>query len=119
MRIFPGGMALLALLASSCRTEHTVLTCDACIEKEGQIFCGRTQTDQRNEKVPVTEDQGKLTAAHRACVEYAARKGGGYQGPPFHDALVACHATITPKMMIRASCSEEVVHQAWTPQEGL
>lgn len=114
------GLASLAaslLAIAGCSHDHTILICDACIQREGQIFCGRTQTDQNKEKQPVTEDEGKLGAGRAACVEYAARKGGGYAGPPYEKALAECAKSVTMKDLMRTKCDEEVVRLPWNPKE--
>ncbi len=111
-------MLLLAAALSGCRKEHKILNCEACIERDGQLFCGRTQTDQFKQKVAVTEEQGKLGAGQAACVEFAARKGGGYAGPPYHKALEECRTTVTMKDLVRTRCDETVVQLPWDPKDG-
>ena len=109
---------LLAGLLAGCTREHTILVCDACFEREGQMFCGRSETDQFKQKVPVTEEEGKLEAGRAACREFAARKGGGYNGPPFKKAFEECGAALTAKDLRRTRCDESVVRMEWNPKDG-
>ncbi len=110
-------LALVLAASAACSKDHKILTCDACIQKEGQIFCGRTQTDLMREKKEVSEDDGKIGAGQAACIEYAARKGGGYAGPPYEEALAKCRASITMKDLMRTHCDEEIVRLPWNPKE--
>ena len=111
-------LCVLALATSSCFKQERHILCQACIEKEGQMFCG--QSDINLEKEPdATEDDAKLAAGRASCVEFAARKGGGYSGPPYQQALKACVASITAKDLRRVSCEDRVSGKKWKPQDGV
>jgi len=113
-------LALVAVLlgATSCFKNERHLMCDACIEKDGQMFCGRSDINMALEP-DTTEDEAKIAAGKAGCVEYAARKGGGYAGPPFEEALKACKASITTKDLRRAHCEDRVTAKKWRPQDGV
>lgn len=116
----PGAVAfvVLAALVSGCFKQERHILCQACIEKEGQMFCG--QSDINLEKEPdATEDDAKIAAGRAGCVEFAARKGGGYSGPPYQEALKACAASITAKDLRRVSCEDRVSGKKWKPQDGV
>ena len=110
-------LLILGLALAGCSKDHTILTCDACFERDGQMFCGQTVVDQFRMKTPVTEDDAKLTAGREACREFAARKGGGYNGPPFKKAFDECGNTITMKDLRRTHCDETIVHLPWDPKK--
>lgn len=111
-------LALVALAASGCFKEERHLLCQACFERDGQMFCG--QSDISLEKEPdATEADAKLAAGKAGCVEFAARKGGGYQGPPFQEALKKCTASLTAADLRRVSCEDRVSGKKWRPQDGV
>ena len=111
--------ALLALLSvAACTTKEHHLVCDACIERDGQMFCGRSDIDLAKEP-DTSEPEAKLAAGKAACIELAARKGGGYAGPPFEKALKACAGSVTPKDLRRARCEDRVTERPWNPRDGV
>lgn len=82
------------------------------------MFCG--QSDISLQKEPdATEDDAKLAAGKAGCVELAARKGGGYSGPPFQEALKACAASVTASDLRRVHCEDRVSGKKWRPQDGI
>ena len=115
--LFAASLALISG-AAACYKQTRHILCQACIEKDGQMFCGKS--DISLEKEPdATEEDAKLAAGRASCVEYAARKGGGYSGPPYQEALKACAASITPKDLRRVSCEDRVSGKKWKPQDGV
>ena len=111
--------AVLMLAASvGCYTKERHMMCDACIEKDGQMFCGRSDINMTLEP-DTTEDEAKIAAGKAGCVEYAARKGGGYSGPPYQEALKACAASVTLKDLRRTHCEDRVTGKKWRPQDGV
>lgn len=106
------------LLLAGCTKKERHLLCDACIEKDGQMFCGRSDIDVDKEK-EATEADAKLAAGKAACVEFAARKGGGYAGPLYQEALRTCTAAVRPKDLLRARCEDRVTAKPWNPRDGL
>ena len=111
--------ALLVLaVLGGCSKEERHFVCEACIEREGQMVCGRSQID-RTKEPDTTEELAKLAAGKAACTEVAARKGGGYAGPPFEKALAACVASVKPADLRRARCEDRVTRRYWNPREGL
>jgi hypothetical protein len=116
-RLVPALALALVLLAGCFKQERHIL-CEACIERDGQMFCG--QSDISLEKEPdSTEEDAKLAAGKAACVEVAARKGGGYSGPPFQQALKACAASVTASDLRRVHCEDRVSGKKWRPQDGV
>ena len=117
-------MLALALLAISscfvcgCRKNEVIRKCEACIEKEGQMFCGSSLTNL-NKHPDIDEDASKLGAARGACVEFGARKGGGYAGPLYKQAMEACAQTVKAKDLRRARCEDLVNRDVWNPREGV
>lgn len=105
-------------LVSGCKKQETWMICEACIEREGQMFCGRHHVNLT--KHPETkQDTVRLDAGRAACVELAARKGGGYAGPPFQAALEKCAAGVTPKDLRRVKCDEFATSSQWHPKDGV
>lgn len=119
LRFLPALASVLVLLGmASCFKNERHLMCDACIEKDGQMFCGRSEINMVLEP-DTTEDEAKLAAGKAGCVEYAARKGGGYAGPPYEAALKTCRASVTTKDLRRAHCEDRVTAKKWRPQDGV
>ena len=113
-------LAFVALLlaTSGCIKQERHILCQACFERDGQMFCG--QSDINLEKEPdATEDDAKLAAGKAGCVELAARQGGGYQGPPFEAAVKKCTASLTAADLRRVSCEDRVSGKRWRPQDGV
>ena len=109
---------VLGAAASGCKKQEQWIACDACIEREGQMFCGRAHANLT--KLPETKPETvKLEAGKAACVELAARKGGGYAGPPYQQALAACSAGVTAKDLRRVKCDEFVTSRTWHPKDGV
>ena len=108
---------LLALLAG-CQKNERIRRCEACIEKDGQMFCGSSLTNL-NKHPGIGEEESKLGAAKGACIEFGARKGGGYAGPIFKQANEACQASVKLKDLRRARCEDLVNRDVWTPREGI
>lgn len=111
-------LALLIAAAAGCKKQDHWIACDACIEREGQMFCGRAHVSLTRSP-EMTRDTVKLEAGKAACVELAARKGGGYAGPPYQQALAACAASVTPKDLRRVKCEEFVTSSQWHPKDGV
>lgn len=110
--------ALLTAGLAGCESRLLVRRCDACIEKEGVVYCGKSTTDlKKHPDIPVEES--KIAAARAACTEYGARKGGGYAGPPFEAARTKCADAVRPKDLMRARCDEVVVRKPWNPRDGV
>ena len=110
-------VALALLLAAGCIKKEAFLVCEACIEKEGAMYCGRSAVNLEKEKQ--THDQGKIEAGKAACVNFAARKGGGYVGSVFQDFKKQCEVAVKTADLRRARCSEEVVASDWHPKDGI
>lgn len=110
--------AVLLVGVAGCQSNLLVRRCDACIEKEGVVYCGKSTTDlKKHPDIPVEES--KIAAAKAACTEYGARKGGGYAGPPFEAARKKCAEAVRPKDLMRARCDEVVVKKPWNPKDGV
>lgn len=110
-------LALCALLGS-CHKEVQYRVCEACIEKEGAVYCGKSATNTKLNP-EVTVEQSKIAAGKAACREYGARKGGGYNGPPFKAARDACASAVTFKDLRRTRCDEQIKDLPWNPKDGL
>lgn len=113
-------VAVIALAAAlgSCKKEVQYRVCEACIEKEGAVYCGKSATNTRLDP-DVTVEQSKVAAGKAACREYGARKGGGYNGPPFKTARDACAKAVTLKDLRRTRCDEQIRDLPWNPKDGL
>lgn len=118
VRLVPLLVLFLVALTSGCYKSERHMLCEACIEKDGQMFCGQSDINMVLEP-ETTEDEAKLAAGKAGCVEYAARKGGGYAGPPFQEALKACSAAVTAKDLRRVHCEDRVTSKKWRPQDGV
>lgn len=114
----PDALLLLAACCLfACQKSVTHRVCEACIQRDGQVSCGRSDTDL--EKHPdFDEAQSKLDAGKAACTEIAARKGGGYAGPLYHQAFDACTASVKASDLIRVHCDDVVVESRWNPRKG-
>ena len=111
-------LAVFAVFLAGCFSEERHILCEACFQKDGQMFCG--QSDISLSKEPdATEADAKLAAGKAGCVEFAARKGGGYSGPPYQEALKACAASITASDLRRVHCEDRVSGKKWRPQDGM
>ena len=110
--------AALSAAATGCWASYYERRCEACIEKEGVIYCGKSTTDlKKHPEIPVEES--KLSAGKAACVEYGARKGGGYAGPPFEAARKKCADAVRPRDLMRTRCDEVVIKEPWNPKDGV
>jgi hypothetical protein len=115
--LFAASLALISGTAA-CYKQTRHIMCQACFEKDGQMFCGQSDISLETEP-DATEDTAKIAAGRAGCIEYAARKGGGYSGPPYQEALKACSASITVKDLRRVSCEDRVSGKKWKPQDGV
>lgn len=114
MKKFVLGMLLL----SACTRLETVRYCEACVEKDGAMFCGKAYTNLRTEK-HVPEEATKLVAGQAACTEWAARKGGGYAGPVFDEFRMKCAKDLKPAQLKRVRCEDKVTKREWHPRDGV
>ncbi len=113
---------LLILLAAAsvgaCRRTGVERRCEACIERDGSTWCGRAAVDL-GKRPGASEGEVKLDAGRAACVELAARKGGGYAGPLFEKARSECEASVRPADLRRATCEDRAFSVPWNPRDGL
>ncbi len=108
---------LVLVLIAGCSRADVVRYCEACIEKDGGVYCGKAYTSLKREP-DVTEDMTKLAAGREACTEWAARKGGGYAGPVFNEFRMRCAKEVEPAHLRRTRCEDKVTRRTWHPREG-
>lgn len=108
---------LLVLLSAGCSRMEVVRYCEACFEKDGLMLCGKAYTNVKREP-DVTEEGTKLLAGQDACTEWAARKGGGYAGPLFHEARAQCAKEVKLEQLRRVRCEDKVTKRTWSPRDG-
>jgi len=111
-------LGLLLVLAAGCTRNVTYRICEACLEREGTLYCGRSFTNLRLHP-DVPDEATRLAAGKTGCVQFAAHKGAGYSGPLYDKTLAACQAKVTLSELKHARCSEEVRSESWNPRDGV